>query len=98
MNRAPPSYTPSPMLHEEMPSAAKFQTLGKGASPRLEEVLSTNVGTTRKHSNSHMPNLSSIQDTTAVSINNETSLLDQSHISATGGKASPLFGGYSGRQ
>jgi len=87
------------MLHEELP--AKFQTIGKGVSPRLEEVLSTNVGTTRKNSNSHMPNLSSIQDTTAVSINNETSLLDQSHISGIGGiggKASPLFGGYSGRQ
>lgn len=60
IHRAPPSYTPSPMLHEELPPAAKFQTIAKGVSPRLEEVLSTNVGTTRKHSNSHIQNLSSI--------------------------------------
>lgn len=49
--------------------------------PTAATVINYNT-ITAKHS--YAPS-TSIQDTTAISINNDTSLLDQSHISARGG-------------
>jgi hypothetical protein len=64
---------------DETSGGAYLKTTAGGVGTNLPHNYNT---ITAKHS--YAPS-TSIQDTTAISINNDTSLLDHSHISARGG-------------